>query len=497
MGSRRSTPCALDVAEELPLPVGRASLLAGRVRETNEPSLWRPALVLAIGAGLVALTHLLLGPNFVLEDWASVRDSVLSGSVTGSTNDIVAARPGVAVAYGLTFGLIGNHPLPIVLMLSLINIAVVVSMFKALVPLVGERSGFFTTGVWLLLPNHVSLEIWPSASMISLSLLFVALTSIRLSRATLTSRDRTAAVALGLVASLFYEASIPLLAALYIAVPVIRSKSIDVRVVIGAGVVQSGYVVWLLSNWHDSKVDQGFAHPGSLVRGLFGEAVVPAPVQSILVPVVLGTLLILGWGNLRRGWDLGAEGKMMLAGTVIVLLGFVPFARFFYTSVGAGDRVMYISSIGGAMIWVGLGRLAWRSQPLLTALTVPILLVAVLVTRWSDTQAWNRAGDDGIIMLGAVTEAIPNPDGPILLGPAVPFRLNITSFRDHSLTEAALQVAYDSPDVRGSITRNASAFERHPEHLRFDLRQVLEARVETKPEIRWASTPASTDLPGD
>lgn len=433
---------------------------------------------IAFGLGLlsiaVALTHGLFGPNFVAEDWDSVRYAVTGGPWTATSPDIARARPGVGLAYGATFGVFGNHPLPIFLVLSAINVATGQALFRALIPLVAPRAAGAVVALWIFLPNHMQLEVWASASMITLSLCLAALAIARLGRNDLTSTDRVVVVLLALASSLFYEASMPLLALAMLAVPWVVRRQIDVPVLLGGAATQGLLAVWLMTNWHPSKSTQRFVKPMEFAEGLFGSSIVPRQFEIVVVALVLTSIAGVAWGSWARGWELGAAGRLIRLGVVVALVGLIPFARFYYNNTLVGDRVLYISAIGGSMILVGLGTLLLRVDRRAALAVGSTLFVLVTIQRWDESRAWNEAGNDAVALLAATQEQIPSPTGPIMIGSAIPFHNKTTAFRDNSLMNAAIQATYESSEVEGVLTLSRDTFLNHPPELRIDVAEVID-----------------------
>lgn len=455
------------------------------VQEAEGPSVRAFAWGLALLSSIVAGTHLILGPNFVVEDWHSVSVAVTGGSWTSTSPEIARARPGVGLAYGATFGVFGNHPLPIFGILSVLNVGTGQALFRGLIPLVTTRAAAAVVALWILLPNHVSLEVWASASMITISLALAGWTVARAAKPDLSGLDRVAAVLLALGSSMFYEASMPLVSASLLAVPWLVCRRFDFALVAGGAVTQGVLAIWLVTNMHDTKVGRDFVHPRRLADGLFGGGIVSPVVGQVLVPLVAVSVAVVAFACVGQRRDFGVPARLIAVGSVVSLLGFVPFARFFYNDIIVGDRVFYISSVGGAMIMVGLGWLVVRFSPALAGVMALTLLILASPVRWSESQAWDRAGNDGVAILAATEKKIPNPDGPILLGPAVAYHHTTTAFGADWVVAAAVRALYETDSVTGMLTLDAERFARHPEDLRIDITEVLDAEATSEGWQTW------------
>lgn len=70
-----------------------------------------PNLALAVLAVAVAIPYAVLGVGFVLDDWFALGNAHFDGALGAAGRESFLYRPGQGVAYALTFGLIGEHPL--------------------------------------------------------------------------------------------------------------------------------------------------------------------------------------------------------------------------------------------------------------------------------------------------------------------------------------------------------------------------------------------------
>src|SRR5262249_38464127 len=125
------------------------------------------SLLVALTAALAA-PYALAGTNFVLDDWFALRNAMFDGAMSAGGHNQFLAGPGAWLTYGLTFGLIGNHPLPIYLLQTAVNAAVAVALFVAVRRFLPIVPAFAVAAVWVIVPNHTSLDNWASALNISI-----------------------------------------------------------------------------------------------------------------------------------------------------------------------------------------------------------------------------------------------------------------------------------------------------------------------------------------
>ena len=139
--------------------------------------------------------------------------------------------PDAAVVYAVVFGWVGQHPLVVLCVQAVIGVATAVALVHLLRRFFPPGLALVATLLWVLLPNHTSLEVWASATNIALCvLLTVVATDL------LCARDRRvqwAAVPLFAAAGLCYEAVLPLAAVAILVVPWVRRGRPDWRLVGG------------------------------------------------------------------------------------------------------------------------------------------------------------------------------------------------------------------------------------------------------------------------
>lgn len=432
---------------------------------------WRVLFGLLALQLLVVLPYALRGPNFVLDDFWILEQGVFDGVFGASDAALTAARPGTAIAYGLTFGAFGNHPLPIFLIQAAIVLGCVAVLFPALRRFLSTTLAGATTAVWIVLPNHLSLEVWVTTSIIALSLLFLLVgvwAAARRNPSRLMQGISLAAFGLSIA---FYEASVPLACLLIFAVPVIVERRVRWGYLfLGAGVValQS---LWLVLHWHDVKdVSTELADVTQIVPAHFGWGIVGTGVfASVLVGLAGAGILIVLVRVIRARAVTGPGEAMVLVGLVVMVVGTAPFATYFYAPLGAGDRFNYLSSIGGALVWVGLAVVLWAYRELVVVAAAAIL-VAAMITRWERIEIWDQAGDDGVAIIAAVREQIAEPDDTIAVGPEPIQRQNVAAFIDHSNIRGALAVAYGDRSTKAVMTFDQETFESFDPDHRVDIR---------------------------
>jgi hypothetical protein len=241
-----------------------------------------------------------------------------------------------------------------------------------------------------------------------------------------------------------------------------------------------------VTHWQPAKqVSKSWADLGQIVGAHFGWGIVPnGPVASILaliglvgVGVALARVVLPSFRP-----QSGPADWAIVTGLAVMVLGTIPFARYLYAPLGAGDRFNFVSSIGGALVWAGILALLWDWRRPLSVVLVVVLAGAAGVARVERSVIWHQAGHDALAIQQGVVAAIPHPHGVVVVGPAPIQRQNIAAYLDQSNMEGALQLAYDDPHQHAGLAFNQRQFDSYPASQRFDLRKVSRLRPDTRVE---------------
>lgn len=419
------------------------------------------AITIAIGGVYAAM-----GVGFVLDDWFALGNAHVDGALAAAGEDQIRARPGAGLVYALTFGLIGQRPVGHLLVQMAIVGATAVGLSVVFGRLLSNRRhGVLVAALWLVLPNHLSLEVWPSATNISLALLLVVAAGvIWTSSRRSVGGDLASALLLG-GAVLTYEAVAPLGAIVALGVPWLAAGRMRWRATsfgVAAIAIASG---WILSNWHPAKSSSELIDPSPALAAHFGWGVVPEGVVAdlVLVAALVGIALVV-WSGVRRRIDRRPVEHddepflLVMAGIGIIAGGLVPFATYLYAPFGAGDRFNVVTAVGGAMVWCGLLLWVWRERRAVAVVLGCALLGLGSVARVDRMDTWSTAGRDATAILDAVVREVPSPEGPIVLGPVPVQRGNVAAFLDHSNVEPALRIWYDDETIRGFMAHSVEDF---------------------------------------
>lgn len=164
---------------------------------------------------------------------------------------------------------------------------------------------------------------------------------------------------------------------------------------------------------------------------------------------------------------------MVLGGITAIVVGTIPFIRYFYAPLGAGDRVNVVAGIGAALVWVGL--LTWltrRVPEIVAGPTIAGVVIAMGVAAWQGSMAWADAGDDARRVLRSLPELREGVEVEVV---RPPIRRNVGAFADRSNITGAVQLEAGTRDVSARLVPS---------------RPQDAPRVETKPDLRRAPVPS-------
>lgn len=398
-----------------------------------------PLALVALNA-LVAVPVALRGPDYVLDDWFLLANARFDGWWRALGGDLARARPGSAVVYAGVFGLVGRHPLVALVVQAALTALAATHLRSLLVRFVPPAAAFGVAALWVVLPNHGSLLWWATGSAITVALVLL-LIGLRL----LADGRTGAGVALLAAGVLTYEAVGPVAVAGLVAVPALAGRPWRRPLVVGlAALVPVG--LWSLLAVPSVKrdlaatLDPSLVAPAHLGWGVLpsGPAATAGATLALVVLGVAGALTI----RTRR---LDPPVAWALAGLAVIALGTLPFVRYYYEPIGAGDRLNVVAGVGTAMLWFGIlsAVLRWW-RPAGVAMTC-LAVGGFAVAGWTRAQAWADAADDAGALLARLDLA--GARGTLVEVERPPVRSNVTAFADRSNIAGAVQLEAGTRDV--------------------------------------------------
>jgi len=345
---------------------------------------------LAVGALvlLLAVPNLVRGPQLLADDYIWLRNARFGGWFAAG-GPRTYSRPASMLGADLTFGLIGPHPLALYLVQVALWLVAALAVLGLLRRLFGPRAALAVTLVWLLVPNHTSLEYWLSTSQAWSALAVAAFGISRIIDD--TRRDRTPWVGIALVTLgvLFYELTGGVALAAVTVLPLLLTGRFQRRTAV-VGVLAIGAAsAWSLA-WNSSYpgVTSTWLPMELVLTGTLSLGLSPySPAGRLLSLAITVAVLVVGYQAWKRPRLRRREPyRLVLSGAAVVALGVLPQVRLQTNFYGMYDRSNTVAAIGTALVLVGLAELAQlrlraAQRPWASWAAVAVLLVLAVVVR--------------------------------------------------------------------------------------------------------------------
>ena len=363
---------------------------------------------------LRALVYAAQGAGYVMDDWAIAGHRLMHGPLhTAATPLLEHPRPGLWLTYSTAYGLAGDHPLVMFAIVTVVNVAVVVLLWRTLSRFVSTTTAFLVAAVWVVLPTHNALTVWGAAlqAVVALCLFLLGVDAF--------SRGRWIWGTLALVGGMWSYELVTMPALL---TPLLlpgrlqldppdrevdwRRRAVALAVLVLAAIRSATNTTY--------PVDLHFIDVPRLWWSQFGTSLwgteaVPRVVQFLVAAAVgVGVVVALvAWWRGDRDRESGPT--LVLAGMGVIGVGSVTGFTFPLASYGLSDRLSAVSSIGAALVAVGVARLVWSHQRRLAvgaaAAFVAICVFGQAVSLWS----WSQAGKDVEAVLREAEERLDDP----------------------------------------------------------------------------------------
>jgi hypothetical protein len=386
-----------------------------------------PHAVIVTVVLVLAVPYAIAGPNFLADDWVFLRNARFDG-VLGAAGARQTGRPGAIVIYDLTFGAIGAHPLLLYVVQVGLWVVAALAVYAALRAFFPVLAALATTLVWLVVPNHSTLEMWASTSQALIALALLAVGVRGLARA--ADRDEWSwwSVVAIAAAIAFYEVTAAAALAAVVIVPLLRGWRPRWGTLIGGVAVVALPVVWRLANPSvygapTGRMDYGTVIPNNLSLGLKAYSEPGRIVAALALAAGLWALVRVARAETRD--QTGPAERLAIAGLVIIGLGVAPLVGFRTNFLGMEDRLTVVSGVGGAMVWTGAGwmvvnalRTSRAAVTAFVAVGAAVLLAIVIPIRAERTRDFDRAGDRALAQAHDYVQiTAANPiiavDGPV------------------------------------------------------------------------------------
>ena len=432
-----------------------------------------------IELGLVAITAVLagafigMGAGLYMDDWGELRNVEFGGFWAAAGDDQWRARPVCALLYSLLLGGVGPHPVAFVVILAAINAACAVLFFRILREFFSLWLSAVAAALWLILPNHTTWEVWASVTNVAVSQLLILGSTLLLIRRR-PSITALVLAGLGYVCAVFsYEAAVPASMFALVVVPYAKWRRVDVRLLAIVGGSTLAATLWAATHIHPLKlvsktpVDISPFLSANLGWGVAGFGpLLPLVFMAGLAILAVGAVRLLH-PNLRR--HAGEAAYAILAGFVILPVGAVGFLFYSYEPIGGGDREIYVSAFGAAMIWAAGASLLRNRQVVAGWVALALIAAVMLPVHWDRYHIWHDAGLDAVSTGQAIAAFANGRNGPIIVGPGTVTFQNFAAFENYGNIEAAAQYYAHNPNLIVRLERDPVKFAQLPAEQRFDI----------------------------
>tara|TARA_R100000306_G_scaffold53115_1_gene49868 strand:+ start:425 stop:1771 length:1347 start_codon:yes stop_codon:yes gene_type:complete len=433
----------------------------------------RGHLLLIAGVSLAMFVpYGVTGPAFFVDDWWTLRNGAFNGWWNAAGDAQWGARPGASATYAVTFGLIGERPTVHYALAFLVVSSAALLLYVVAARFLPRAVSVGLAVLWLILPNHTSLEMWASTINIGLALALTLAGIERATRGEVRAVDDVVAALLFGAAVLSYEAVAPaaILAVSFIALG--REPGTRALLVVPTMTTTGLAGAWMVLNWHPDK--QGLnatLKPALIFPGHFGETITGSEVGSAVIGgAVLVATAVAGYRLLLRPASSDWRERLLFAGWIVVAVGVLPFVRYFYSPIGFGDRVTVVSGIGSAMVLVSAIVLVARWRVAAGVVLACLVVLFALPQRVSLVSDYATAADDSRRIRAAVKARWPDPPAEtIVVGPEPIIERGIVPFYD---VGATFQLLYGSTAVSADFTLDEEEFLQAPAEWRIDVRPL-------------------------
>lgn len=413
-------PASGDVDGEGETEAASIGRIAG-VRSWVRDRPWvAPAGVAALVVGRSAV-YIALGPRLLLDDYIHLYGSRYLGALETSQQSI--SRPGAWLTQTVLFNLSGQRPLLLFLLLSLINLAAALALYFAVARFFPRPLPFLVAALWVLMANHSTLTVWAAAGqgVVALALCFCGIN--------LLSRGRwVGALTLFAASILSYELAVGLcfVAAVLVGTPLARpldpgSVVREVRPWHRAVMVAVlGVVVWWMSRNPIHPLEPTDFNPwdtwaGNVSSGLVAtDSVSTLLLRGLEVAVALGLIAcVVAW--LRGDRSRGTGPILGIAGAAVMVLGLTLVVAVPGGLFGLSNRLYGLSSVGAAMIIVGIGLVVWQHLRTAAVLGGVALVTIAAAGQFVALRSAHQAGDDATALLRYLDTAAEHPEATSFL----------------------------------------------------------------------------------
>ena len=439
----------------------------------------RPVVLALILLQLVAgLPYLIRGPKLLMDDFAFSYGGRFQSLGHAAEWSDRFGRPLAFVINNFEFRVIGPHPLPLFLLQVAVEAATAAALFAVVDMFVSRPLAEAVAACWILLPNHSAVDHWAAQLNLLVGLLLLCLGIRALVKACDTGRSAIGATALLLLSCACYEATIPLAAVAFVAVPLLRTGRLRPRLSSGGIAAVALLAIWMLRhNWrfaYHLPVPKGWADLTQVPLAEFGPGLTRTVRSGDALFVVATIAIAVAVGaSIHRAFarQMTPEDWMIPAGLVVIVAGMLPFVKFPIQVYGMNDRANVVASVGSALVWVGVLAQLARRHVAASVVAVLLALGVVVPSRLQRDFNYWRAGTDAEQTLQAI-RALPASPGIIVVGPEAPNRGGVVGVGASWALSSAAALLTGRPAIEVSVA-TAGELDVAPASQRLNLHTVL------------------------
>jgi hypothetical protein len=409
--------------------------------------------VVAVTVLVLSVPYGVAGPNLLADDWVYARNGVFKG-VLHSSGPRQVQRPGAALLYDATFGLIGPHPLRLYVVQVALWVLAAVALLIVACRFTSPGRALAIALVWAVLPTHSSLEHWASTSQALLALILLC-GGIYLLDTALSVRREVAAVVVLIASMLTYEVVAAAAVAAFVAVPLWRRRSVSRPALVAAVALFAAAFAWLLAHRTVYPDNRGRIDLSVAVRTLFSVGLEPATTAGKLVTaLIVITIAVAIWRVAAR--TVSVPDALVVAGTGVVLLGLVPLWEFSTNLLGMYDRLTVVSGVGVTIICiggVGMAQQALRNRQGVLVVSAFALALIAVPQRADRNRDYIDAGNAAIVEAHRLANDTAPNESKVIDGPIAEIR-GLSGLSDGWNTTAAVQLAKHDPSIRIYVDLN-------------------------------------------
>lgn len=375
-----------------------------------------PAVVSTLVAGR-ALVYAAMGPRFILDDWLILYRREYLGVADAIQHSRLVELPVKWLTQTVIFGLSGDHPLVLFALVTVLNLGAALALYYAIARFFPPPVPLLVAGLWVLTANHSTLTVWAAASQ---GVMAVALCCVGV---TLLSRGRWLAALAALTGSMLsYELTIPICitAAAVVGTRLVPNRA-DAPIVRQVRRWQRAVMVgWLVAvvGWmtqhptypiRSRRLQLWDTWSGHVSSGLLSTDAAPSLLlRALEVGIAVGAVLCLvAWARGDRGRTRGPA--LVLYGLVVMGLGLATTVLVPGGTVGLFNRLYGASSVGTAMLLVGIVLTVWRRLRTVGAALAIGLVSLCVVGQVIALRAVHDAGEDVLALLRHLEQISDDP----------------------------------------------------------------------------------------